>query len=1161
MSLQTPPIEPSLQTPRPQIEKSFCGFVELDDKPFYRIADSDRLPPFLMNIVSGSNHWIFVSSNGALTAGRKDADNALFPYCTQDKLFESANTVGSSTLIWVEAKNGSAVFWEPFCSDYCKDRIQRNLYKSIDGNKIIFEEVHLELEVAFRYSWETSERFGFVKKATVENFGDNCSCIRLLDGIQNLVPYGLNQTFLNLYSNLADAYKKNELLEAERLGIFYLSSIPTDRAEPSEGLRATVAWSLGIDAKTVLLSPTQVEIFREGGEIELEPETRGLRCAYFVESTFQVPSKGKKDWWIVADINQDAKQVEGLRVQLGDQGKLCAELLNDIRKNDEKLRKKVGLSDGFQLTSDRLRDARHHSNTLFNIMRGGIFDCGYEIDVLDLISYLRTWNGDVSERHEIALNGLGRTISHSDLIDWAMDSSDRDLVRLVTEYLPLSFSRRHGDPSRPWNQFSIETQDEEGNPILTYQGNWRDIFQNWEPLAYSFPDFIEGMISRFLNSSTADGYNPYRVTRDGFDWEILDSDEAWSNIGYWGDHQIIYLLKLLEALDKHKPEALQALLSQENFVFAHVPYRIKGFSKIWENPRDTVDYDDKAAYEIANREKSVGADDKLLRTSSGNIVRANLTEKLFAPLLAKMSNFVPDGGIWMNTQRPEWNDANNALVGYGVSVVTLCYVYRYLQFLDSQLANLEATNAVLFDRYLAEFLEDQLACLEEKEKLINDEFAAAERFAMLESLGIAGENFRNSVYESRFGLERIGVSVTKLRSYVSHALKFVGRSIDSNERSDGMFNSYNLLRPIGGRGVEIDNLSEMLEGQVAALSSNRLTPRKAVELLDSLRSSALYREDVESYILYPDRELPRFLEKNRVSEDKIAQSELLKSMIGRGDERIIAKDVSGGFRFNGDFRNSLDVARAISDIRVDYSAVVDAEEEKKLLSIFDDTFNHRSFTGRSGTFFAYEGLGSVYWHMVSKLLLAIQENYYKECCCGNCSDVLDSLASHYFATLNGLGFDKTPMQYGAFPTDAYSHTPKHAGVQQPGMTGQVKEDILSRWGELGVFVEKGVVSFKPLLLRKSEFLKEEKVFDYIGQDGVVSSERIPTGCIAFTYCQTLIRYSLGNEPGVVVHMGNGEIVRRTGFSLSKEESRVLFARNGSILSIEVNLPEGVLIDR
>ena len=45
----------------------------------------------------------------------------------------------------------------------------------------------------------------------------------------------------------------------------------------------------------------------------------------------------------------------------------------------------------------------------------------------------------------------------------------------------------------------------------------------------------------------------------------------------------------------------------------------------------------------------------------------NFTEKILATGLSKLSNFVPEGGIWMNTQRPEWNDANNALVGNGVS--------------------------------------------------------------------------------------------------------------------------------------------------------------------------------------------------------------------------------------------------------------------------------------------------------------------------------------------------------------------------------------------------------------------------------------------------------------------------------------------------------------
>ena len=47
------------------------------------------------------------------------------------------------------------------------------------------------------------------------------------------------------------------------------------------------------------------------------------------------------------------------------------------------------------------------------------------------------------------------------------------------------------------------------------------------------------------------------------------------------------------------------------------------------------------------------------------------------------------------------------------------------------------------------------------------------------------------------------------------------------------------------------------------------------------------------------------------------------------------------------------------------------------------------------------------------------------------------------------------------------------------MTGQVKEDVLSRFGELGVVVSEGKLGFNPRLLRKNEFLQESKLFHYI----------------------------------------------------------------------------------
>ena len=72
-----------------------------------------------------------------------------------------------------------------------------------------------------------------------------------------------------------------------------------------------------------------------------------------------------------------------------------------------------------------------------------------------------------------------------------------------------------------------------------------------------------------------------------------------------------------------------------------------------------------------------------------DLLRVGLAEKLLVPVLSKMSSFVPGAGIWMNTQRPEWNDANNALAGPGVSMVTVFHLHRYVRFLRSQLSALD----------------------------------------------------------------------------------------------------------------------------------------------------------------------------------------------------------------------------------------------------------------------------------------------------------------------------------------------------------------------------------------------------------------------------------------------------------------------------------------
>ena len=257
------------------------------------------------------------------------------------------------------------------------------------------------------------------------------------------------------------------------------------------------------------------------------------------------------------------------------------------------------------------------------------------------------------------------------------------------KYLPLTLGRRHGDPSRPWNHFNIITKDSDDLPVLYYEGNWRDIFQNWEALGLSYPYSWESMICIFLNATTADGYNPYRITSDGIDWEIIEPDDSWSHIGYWNDHQIIYLLKLLEHQKNNDPKKLEQLFAEQIFSYANVPYKIRSFDDIIKNPKETIDFDFEAHNEIMDLDDELGSDGKLILKDDKTVYHVTLCEKILVLALAKICNYIPGAGIWLNTQRPEWNDANNALVGNGTSMVTVYYFKRFLKFFKNLIINLE----------------------------------------------------------------------------------------------------------------------------------------------------------------------------------------------------------------------------------------------------------------------------------------------------------------------------------------------------------------------------------------------------------------------------------------------------------------------------------------
>ena len=1127
-------------------------FIDLHGERFYAIRNVDKIPPFFISVVSDSDHWLFASSNGGLSAGRVSPEFALFPYITVDKVHECAAHTGSKTLLRVNRQN-LIHQWEPFNKEHNSlYHIERHLYKNLLGNKLCFEDVNQDLQLAFRYTWSSSDSFGFVRQCELENLGELDLDIEMIDGLLNILPAGTPRLLQTSSSNLIDAYKWSEYEAATGIGIFALYSGITDRAEPCESLKANTVFCLGLDRQKVLISSLQLGDFRLGKTLRSEHHKRGIRGAYLVNQALTLTANETRKWQFVANLEQSQAQVVELRKQLNHPQKVEQDIAQSIEKGSDELARIIAAGDGFQHTAEENVATHHYANVLFNIQRGGSFDDQYRLSSKDFRATVAHFNRNVFDSNKALLDGLPERLDFSELLARVSQHGDPHLERLCYEYLPITFGRRHGDPSRPWNQFEIKLKDESGNRLLSYQGNWRDIFQNWEALALSYPGFVENMITKFVNASTVDGYNPYRITKQGIDWEVEEEDDPWSYIGYWGDHQIIYLLKLLELSNNFNPARLAELLKRPIYCYANVPYRIQPFNALIQNPKDTVVFDNVLADEIEQRLARIGADGKLVLNTDGEVYQVNLLEKLLVPLLSKLGNLVIDGGIWLNTQRPEWNDANNALVGQGLSMVTLYYLRRYISFLQGLLGS--ETEAVDLSSDVCIWLEETAASLANvrgslADKVISDEL----RFQTLAELGQAASRHRQSVYEKRDLAEKKSQTIDLVKSLLDDALAAVDHSIASNQREDGLYHAYNVL-DFKPASLQVQSLYPMLEGQVAALSAGAIDPEQAVTVLTALFESDLYREDQKSFMLYPDRKLPSFLEKNLIPEDQIGENPLVQRMLVEGDETILLRDVDGCLRFNADLSNCGDLDARLDSLVAVYGDKVSALRVP-LQALYEKIFNHQAFTGRSGGMFGFEGLGCIYWHMVSKLLLVVQENFFAALDQNANKAVCKQIGELYYRVREGIGFNKTPAEYGAFPTDPYSHTPKHAGARQPGMTGQVKEEILSRFGELGIRVSGGMVNFQPRLLRLCEFTSQPRIFRYLDVAGDWQDLEVPANSLAFTWCQVPIIYKVDDQVAstleICFYAGTDKI--SDNLSIASKESTMLFQRTGEIQQITLVL--------
>ena len=156
----------------PEPEGSLC--LE-DGLEWYRIENYDLLDPFLVNVIATDNHWLFVSSTGALTAGRHSAEHALFSYETEDRLHRRGGRCGPITLVRIE---GLDEVWEPFALHAPEGQVHRSMSKTTAGDRLRFEEHNPKLDLTFRYTWSMAAEFGLVRTCELVRGERTCQLLK-----------------------------------------------------------------------------------------------------------------------------------------------------------------------------------------------------------------------------------------------------------------------------------------------------------------------------------------------------------------------------------------------------------------------------------------------------------------------------------------------------------------------------------------------------------------------------------------------------------------------------------------------------------------------------------------------------------------------------------------------------------------------------------------------------------------------------------------------------------------------------------------------------------------------------------------------------------------------------------------------------------------------
>lgn len=665
--------------------------------------------------------WCYYNNRGQAVCsfGAKDKDHAIMEFSPAHTAYREVSRTGFRTF----CKAGGTY----------RELFTQNCAMHIGMSELEVTGQEGELEASAVYFGVPGERTAALARVlTVRNTGAQPVELELLDGMPELVPYGVDQDVLKNMANLAQAWMRAEDADTGR-ACFRTRASMADTAQVTavEGCNFCLGW----DETGVVLRPlvqpelvfgADTALARAEGFAAASLETL---CAarQMTENRFPCCFLPKR----AALCPGDAVRIFSLYGQAENKERVAA-LARRVHggewfeaKRREAARLVEALCGAIEThTADPVFDAYCKQSYLDNLLRGGA------------------------------------------------PTFFEDGGRKTPFYL---YSRKHGDPEREYNYFSLG-----GEYYAQGNGNFRDVNQNRRCDVLFAPAVEDANIRAFFDLIQTDGYNPLVIQASTYtlpankldailetlpaarrgegrsllskpftpgalamaleDWG-LDGARLTASIvcaadcepnaefseGYWCDHWT-YNLDLIESFLSVYPER------QEELLFG--ARRCRWYeSRALVNPRAKryrVTPNGLRQYHALDEASKAEVKRRWVHTGNGEEARSTLMEKLLLLCAIKTATLDAAGmGVEMEGGKPGWYDALNGLPGLlGSSMAESCELARLLRF------TIQA--AEQWDGEIALYSEIA-GLLQDVDKIISREIAP---FARWDRLNLAKEDYR-----------------------------------------------------------------------------------------------------------------------------------------------------------------------------------------------------------------------------------------------------------------------------------------------------------------------------------------------------------------------------------------------------------------------------------